>query len=63
MAVQNFLSPVNNATVANVVMWTMGFFAVLAGYRFVAVMRVQRSEQDTDAGQSLSLTTELTSST
>lgn len=45
MGVQNFLNPVNNATTANVVMWTMGFFGVFAGYRFVTLLRAQRATE------------------
>ena len=35
-----YLNPVNK-TVGNVALWTMGFFAVFVGYRFIAVMRGQ----------------------
>ncbi|OBK82446.1 hypothetical protein A5649_08915 [Mycolicibacter heraklionensis] len=42
IALQNYFNPINNATVANVAMWTMGFFAAFAGYRFVDVMRTAK---------------------
>ena len=42
LALQVALNRINNATVANVALWTMGFFAVLVGYRFADVMRLQR---------------------
>lgn len=41
LALQNYFNPVNNATVANVVLWTIGFFAAFVGYRFVDLMRRQ----------------------
>ncbi|KAA1250752.1 hypothetical protein F0Q45_07945 [Mycobacterium simiae] len=62
MAVQNFLSAVNNPTVANVVMWTMGFFAVFTGYRFVTIMRAQRSQRSADSDQTFSADPTLTGS-
>ncbi|GLV12145.1 hypothetical protein [Mycobacterium intracellulare] len=50
LALQNYFNPVNNATVANVVLWTMGFFAAFVGYRFVDLMRTQnRDNSPTDA--------------
>jgi hypothetical protein len=43
-AAQQYFSPINNATVANVSMWTMGFFAVFVGYRFVDLMRSRSAD-------------------
>jgi uncharacterized protein YhhL (DUF1145 family) len=40
MGVMGYLNPVN-ATVGNVALWTMGFFAGFVGYRFAAMMRAQ----------------------
>lgn len=46
MALQNYFNPINNATVANVVMWTIGFFAAFTGYRFVDAMRAKGAAGD-----------------
>jgi hypothetical protein len=42
IGVQVYLNPVN-LTVGNIALWTLGFFAALVGYRFVALMRVPRA--------------------
>ncbi|WP_287001311.1 MULTISPECIES: hypothetical protein [Gordonia] len=42
MGIQVFLNPVNRS-VGNVAMWTLGFFGLTVGLRFVGLMRAQRA--------------------
>ncbi|MGV9669209.1 hypothetical protein ACWDPV_01255 [Gordonia sp. NPDC003504] len=43
MGVEMYLNPVN-ASVGNIALWTLGFFAACVGLKFVEVLRDQRNE-------------------
>lgn len=51
MGLEMYLNPVN-ASVGNVALWTLGFFAACVGLRFVGLMRDQRTRMPDPAVQS-----------